>query len=104
MEFKGVEIPGFTLTTIRKHLDFALIAIQNPIKELFVNKRLILGKKFITLVCSRKYKWNKSIVPVFVNIFDITLLEGRIKLIKLDKKKLIKFLLINFYKENKVKT
>lgn len=44
----SIEIPGFPLTIIRKHPDFALIATQNPNKGLFANKRQNLGKKFMS--------------------------------------------------------
>jgi len=47
-EVISIEIPGFPLTIIRKHPDFALIATQNPNKGLFANKRQNLGKKFMS--------------------------------------------------------
>ena len=43
--------------------------------------------------------------PAFVNRFDFIVLEDQIEsLNEEDKKELIKFLLINSYKENKIKT
>jgi MoxR-like ATPase len=47
-EVISIEIPGFPLTIIKKHPDFALIATQNPNKGLFANKRQNLGKKFMS--------------------------------------------------------
>ena len=47
-EIISIEIPGFPLTKIKKHSDFALIATQNPNKGLFANKRQNLGKKFMS--------------------------------------------------------
>ena len=47
-EIISIEIPGFPLTKIKKHPDFALIATQNPNKGLFANKRQNLGKKFMS--------------------------------------------------------
>ena len=47
-EVISIEIPGFPLTQIKKHPDFALIATQNPNKGLFANKRQNLGKKFMS--------------------------------------------------------
>jgi hypothetical protein len=42
--------------------------------------------------------------PAFVNRFDVIVLEDQIEsLNEEDKKELIKFLLINSYKENKIK-
>lgn len=44
----SIEFPGFPLTNIKKHPDFALIATQNPNKGLYANKRQNLGKKFMS--------------------------------------------------------
>ena len=47
-EVISIKIPGFPLTIIRKHPDFALIATQNPNKGLFANKRQNHGKIFMS--------------------------------------------------------
>lgn len=47
-EVISIEIPGFPLTIIRKHPDFALIATQNPNKGLIANKRQNHGKIFMS--------------------------------------------------------
>ena len=47
-EIISIEVPGFPLTIIKKHPDFALIATQNPNKGLLANKIQNLGKKFMS--------------------------------------------------------
>ena len=47
-EMISIEVPGFPLTIIKKHPDFALIATQNPNKGLLANKIQNLGKKFMS--------------------------------------------------------
>ena len=58
------------------------------------------------MIIQKKQNLNKinQMSPTFVNRFDVIVLEDQIEsLNEEDKKELIKFLLINSYKENKIK-
>ena len=58
------------------------------------------------MMIQKKQNLNKinQMSPAFVNRFDVIVLEDQIEsLNEEDKKELIKFLLINSYKENKIK-
>ena len=71
---------------------------ENPQKP-----EIIIHKNF-RLVCTTDIHKINQMSPAFVNRFDVIVLEDQLESIKEDEKKeLIKFLLINSYKENKVK-
>ncbi len=58
------------------------------------------------MMIQKKQNLNKinQMSPAFVNRFDVIVLEDQKELLnKEDKKELMKFLLINSYKENKIK-
>ena len=71
---------------------------ENPQKP-----EIIIHKNF-RLVCTTDINKINQMSPAFVNRFDVIVLEDQIEsLNEEDKKELIKFLLINSYKENRIK-
>ena len=72
---------------------------ENPLKS-----EIIIHKNFI-LVCTMDiYKINQM-SPAFANRFDVIVFEDELESInEEEKKELIKFLQINSYKENKIKS
>ena len=77
--------------------------LKFDVSDNHINPEIIIHKNF-RLICIIDIDKTNKISSTFLNRFDIIVLEDQLKSIKEDEKKeLIKFLLINSYKENKIK-
>ena len=67
------------------------------------NSEIDINKNF-RLICTTEFNKINQMSPAFINRFDVIFLEDQMEAIsENDKKELVKFLLINSYKENKIK-